>query len=70
LGPLESRFRGNTICIECPQCEFGKHHYFFWLLALDAEPDLPPGLSMWGLLDTVEPHVIGMNRLMGTYSRS
>ncbi|MCG8370307.1 MAG: YbhB/YbcL family Raf kinase inhibitor-like protein [Proteobacteria bacterium] len=47
----------------------GTHHYFFWLLALDAAPDLPPGLTMWELLDAVEPHLIGMNRLVGTYSR-
>ena len=47
----------------------GTHHYFFWLLALDANPDLEPGLSMWELLERIEPHVIGMNRLVGTYSR-
>lgn len=48
----------------------GTHHYFFWLLALDASPDLKPGLSMWELLERIEPNVIGMNRLVGTYSRS
>jgi Raf kinase inhibitor-like YbhB/YbcL family protein len=47
----------------------GKHHYFFWLLALDNEPDLPAGLEMWQLLNEIEPHVIGMNRLLGTYVR-
>jgi len=48
----------------------GIHHYYFWLLALDSEPDLEPGLTMWDLLDRIEPSVIGMNRLIGTYSRS
>jgi len=48
----------------------GTHHYFFWLLALDSEPELPPGLTLWELLDKLEPSIIGMNRLMGTYSRS
>lgn len=48
----------------------GTHHYFFWLLALDTELDLPAGLTMWELLGKIEPHVIGMNRLVGTYSRS
>ena len=48
----------------------GTHHYFFWLLALDNEPDLPAGLSMWELLDRIEPNVIGMNRLVGTYVRA
>lgn len=47
----------------------GTHHYFFWLLALDDEPDLPEGLTMWQLLDRIEPSVIGMNRLSGTYVR-
>jgi Raf kinase inhibitor-like YbhB/YbcL family protein len=47
----------------------GTHHYFFWLLALDAKPELPAGLSMWDLLREIEPMVIGMNRIMGTYSR-
>lgn len=48
----------------------GQHHYFFWLLALDAEPDLAPGLTMWELFEKIEPNVIGMNRLVGTYSRT
>lgn len=47
----------------------GRHHYFFWLLALDQELNLEPGLSLWQLLEKVEPHVIGMNRLVGTYER-
>lgn len=47
----------------------GTHHYFFWLLALDSELDLEPGLTMWQLLERIEPAVIGMNRLVGTYSR-
>ena len=47
----------------------GTHHYFFWLLALDSEPDLPAELTMWELLDKIEPRVIAMNRLVGTYVR-
>lgn len=47
----------------------GVHHYYFWVLALDAAPDLPPGLTLWDLLEKVEPHVLGMNRLVGTYQR-
>ena len=45
------------------------HHYLFWILALDAESDLEPGLSMEELLRKIEPSVIAMNRLVGTYSR-
>ena len=48
----------------------GTHHYFFWVLALDAQLDLPAGLTMWELLEKAEPNLIGMNRLVGTYSRS
>jgi phosphatidylethanolamine-binding protein (PEBP) family uncharacterized protein len=48
----------------------GTHHYFFWVLALDSVPDLAPGLTMWELLEKIEPSVIAMNRLVGTYSRS
>lgn len=52
-----------------PPDEHGVHHYYFWLLALDEAFDLPPGLSMQEMLEKVEPHVIGMNRLVGTYKR-
>ncbi|HSG91556.1 MAG TPA: YbhB/YbcL family Raf kinase inhibitor-like protein [Pseudomonadales bacterium] len=47
----------------------GTHRYFFWLLALDCAPELEPGLSMWALLERIEPNLLGMNRLMGTYRR-
>jgi Raf kinase inhibitor-like YbhB/YbcL family protein len=47
----------------------GTHHYFFWVLALDNKPDLPAGLQMWQVLNKIEPNVIGMNRLVGTYIR-
>ncbi|MEJ2297675.1 MAG: YbhB/YbcL family Raf kinase inhibitor-like protein [Woeseiaceae bacterium] len=48
----------------------GTHHYFFWVLALDEDVGLPPGLTLWELLERIEPNLIGMNRLMGTYARS
>ena len=48
----------------------GTHHYFFWVLALDEALDLPPGLTLWELLERIEPNLLGMNRLMGTYARS
>lgn len=47
----------------------GTHRYFFWLFALSSAAELDPGLTMWELLERIEPDVIGMNRLMGTYSR-
>jgi len=47
----------------------GTHHYFFWLFALDEELHLEPGLSLWQVLERIYAHVIGMNRLVGTYQR-
>ena len=47
----------------------GPHHYFFMVLALNAELGLPAGLNQWQLLEKIEPHLIGMNRLVGTYQR-
>ncbi|MCB1692831.1 MAG: YbhB/YbcL family Raf kinase inhibitor-like protein [Pseudomonadales bacterium] len=47
----------------------GTHNYFFWVLALNDDKALPSGLSLWELLREIEPSLIGMNRLVGTYKR-
>lgn len=47
----------------------GTHQYYYWVLALDKETQLPEGLTLWELLREIEPSVIGMNRLVGTYER-
>lgn len=47
----------------------GTHRYYFWVLALDTDLDLDDGMSLWQLLEECEPHIIGMNRLVGTYQR-
>ncbi len=47
----------------------GTHHYFFWVVALGTDLDLAPGLTLWQFLEKVEPHILGMNRLVGTYER-
>ena len=47
----------------------GRHHYFFWVLALDKQLNLSAGLTLWEFLAEAEPHIIAMNRLMGTYQR-
>ena len=47
----------------------GVHHYYYWVLALDQSLQLEPGLTMRQFLEQVEPYVIGMNRLIGTYER-
>jgi Raf kinase inhibitor-like YbhB/YbcL family protein len=48
----------------------GPHQYYFWVLALDKKTDLQAGLSMWELLAELEPNVLGMNRLVGSFERS
>jgi Raf kinase inhibitor-like YbhB/YbcL family protein len=50
-----------------PPAGHGTHNYYFWLLALDEELNLESNLGMWDLLEKIEPHVIGMNRLVGAY---
>ncbi|MBS9405137.1 YbhB/YbcL family Raf kinase inhibitor-like protein [Halomonas sp. TRM85114] len=47
----------------------GIHQYYFWVLALGKATDLPEGLALPELLKQVEPHLLGMNRLIGTYQR-
>ncbi|MCH8177410.1 MAG: YbhB/YbcL family Raf kinase inhibitor-like protein, partial [Proteobacteria bacterium] len=47
----------------------GQHKYYFWVLALRDEIELDSGLSMGELLAQIEPRLIGMNRLIGTYQR-
>ena len=48
----------------------GTHHYSYWVFALSEELNLPPGLTLWQLLEKIEPCTLGMNRLVGTYSRA
>ncbi|MFG6667580.1 YbhB/YbcL family Raf kinase inhibitor-like protein [Halomonas sp. HNIBRBA4712] len=52
-----------------PPENHGKHLYYFWVLALDRQTSLPEGLTMSELLREIEPHLLGMNRLVGTYQR-
>lgn len=52
-----------------PPVGHGTHHYFFCLFALDSELNLEIGITLWQLLECIEPHVIGMNRLVGTCER-
>ena len=47
----------------------GTHHYYFWILALDQALELDPDLELGTFLERVEPHLLGMNRLVGTYRR-
>ena len=52
-----------------PPAGHGVHHYFWWLLALNEELNLEPGLTQWQLLERIEPHLIGMNRIVGVFEK-
>jgi Raf kinase inhibitor-like YbhB/YbcL family protein len=45
------------------------HHYDFAVFALDAELDLPAGLTRAELLDAIEGHVIGRGNMVPLYRR-
>jgi Raf kinase inhibitor-like YbhB/YbcL family protein len=45
----------------------GRHHYYFWVYALDEDVGLEPGLDRRAVLDRIEDHVIEQARLVGTY---
>jgi hypothetical protein len=52
-----------------PQPPPGKlHHYYFTVYALDGR-GLPKGLDASGLLKSMQGHILGTGRLMGTYKR-
>lgn len=45
------------------------HHYDFAVFALDAELDLPPGLTRAELLEAIDGHVIGQGNMVPIYRR-
>jgi Raf kinase inhibitor-like YbhB/YbcL family protein len=45
------------------------HHYHFAVFALDAELDLPPGLTRDELLEAIEGHVLGQGDMTPHYQR-
>lgn len=51
----------------CPPMR--KHRYFFYVYALDAELDLPPGSSKAALKRAMEGHILGVGELMGYYMK-
>ncbi len=53
-----------------PPVGHGDHRYYFWVLEIDIETNLEPGINMWDLLRQLEPNITGMSRLVGTYQRS
>lgn len=67
--PGANDFGGTGYGGPMPPEGHGIHHYFFWVLALDSDLDLGAGLTLWQFLERAEPHILGMNRLVGTYER-
>ena len=69
LGSLQTGFGNPEYGGPMPPNGHGTHRYYFWVMALNDDLNLEPGLPLAELLRNIEPHVIGMNRLVGTYSR-
>jgi len=70
-GALQGKNSWGTIGYRGPMPPpgHGTHHYHFKLYALNAAPDLPPGLTKAELLKRIQPHIIGQGELIGTYQR-
>ncbi len=45
------------------------HEYDFVVFALDAELNLPPGLTRAALLEAIDGHVLGQGNMVPTYTR-
>ena len=54
----------------CPPPGHGPHRYFHELYALDTELDLKPGAAREQLDSSLDGHLLGEARLVGTYERS
>ena len=66
----KNNFGTETYGGPMPPVGHGKHLYYFWVLALDQQVELEAGLTMRQLLARIEPNLIGMNRLVGTFERN
>ncbi|MGB3622502.1 YbhB/YbcL family Raf kinase inhibitor-like protein [Ketobacter sp. MCCC 1A13808] len=53
-----------------PPENHGIHRYYFWLVALDLPPELPPIMEFENLFKVIEPNVVGMNRLTGLFQHT
>jgi Raf kinase inhibitor-like YbhB/YbcL family protein len=47
----------------------GVHRYFFKLYALDKALEMPEGLDKTSVLKAIDPHVVAVAELLGTYQR-
>lgn len=65
-----TRGRALTLATDlaCVKEGHGENRYYFWLVALDSDLNLPAGLTLWQFLEKEEPHIKGTNRLVGTYT--
>jgi len=76
--PKELRLRDGTLQgindfrkagYDGPAPPSGTHRYVFKVYALDADLDLPPGVTRKELLKAMAGHVLAEARLMGTFTR-
>jgi hypothetical protein len=58
---------GDTYLAPAPPPGHGDHFYYFELYALDADLQLPAGLSRTELLARIGDHILEQARIVGTY---
>jgi Raf kinase inhibitor-like YbhB/YbcL family protein len=68
-GGRQGSNSGGNVGYAGPCPPSGTHRYFFKLYALDAEFNLPPGISKADLLKAMQGHVLAQVETMGTYAR-
>jgi Raf kinase inhibitor-like YbhB/YbcL family protein len=54
----------------CPPRGDGPHHYTFTVIALDVEPNLPPGLTREAFLEAVKGRQLAATTLGGLFART
>ena len=53
----------------CPPIGHGAHHYYIIVIALDTNPNIPPGASISLLIEKIKGHVLAYGYIIGIYSR-
>ena len=56
-------------CPASPPPGHGTHFYYFHLYGLDAELNLPSGLTPADLMARIDEHIVEQARIVGTYER-
>lgn len=68
-APAEGKNSAGATGYTAPCPPTGSHRYYFRAYALDVKLDLPPDTDKDGLLQAMQPHVLGEGALMGRYQK-